>query len=187
MVIREQDFHNLVPEAKKCMFTTTLIWVAVLILSALAAWLIIFLQDAALPWWADLLFAAWGLLWLIYLFASPAIRYRRYRYLIDGEKIVVREGLFFISLVFAPIERLHQITVKSGPIDRLYNLAKVIATTAGGVVVISFLPRQEAEDIAEMLQAKVRYILGQQGITLSSSPEQAAPGEVAARGEDADD
>lgn len=185
MVIREEEFRNLAPEARKCMFTTTLVLVAFLLLAAALAWLILRLQGVVLPLWGDLLFAAWACLWLIYLFVSPAIRYRRYRYLIDQEKIVVREGLLFITTKFAPIERLHQITVKSGPIDRLYGLARVIATTAGGIVVISFLPRREAEEIADMLQAKVRYILGRQGVSLCGPDETDAAGreDAACRGD----
>ncbi|NLF79774.1 MAG: PH domain-containing protein [Clostridia bacterium] len=188
MVIREEEFRNLAPEARKCMFTTALALVAFFLLAAALTWIILRLQGLVLPLWGDLLFLSWALLWLIYLFVAPAIRYRRYRYLIDKEKVVVREGLLFITMKFAPIERLHQITVKSGPIDRLYGLARVIATTAGGIVAISFLPRQEAEEIADMLQAKVRYILKQQGVSLSGLDETNAAGatKAACAGDDDD-
>ena len=41
-----------------------------------------------------------------------------------------------------------QIAVKSGPIDPVYGLAKVVATTAGGTVTIHFLEQEVAEEIA---------------------------------------
>ena len=71
---------------------------------------------------------------------------------------------------FAPIERIHQIAVKSGPIDRVYGLAKVVATTAGGTVTIRFLEQEVAEEIAHSLQRTVRYILKQQGISVENIP-----------------
>jgi membrane protein YdbS with pleckstrin-like domain len=137
----------------------------------LILWLVLSGENIEMPFWLELAFIVWGVLWIVYLLISPVIRYRRYRYLIDREKIVVQEGLWFITREFAPIERIHQIAVKSGPIDRLYGLANVIATTAGGTVTIRFLEKEKAEEIADALQEKVRQILYQQGISLAALDE----------------
>ncbi len=168
MVISDKEFKKLAPKAKKCMTVGTAIGSAFCIIPAIIVWLVLYSQEITLPPWAHVLFAAWVALWLIYLLVAPGIRYRRYRYLIDEEKIVVREGLWFITEQFAPIERVHQIAVKSGPIDRLYGLAKIIATTAGGMVSIAFLENHIAEEMADNLQIRVRHILAQQGISLQS-------------------
>lgn len=167
MTIQDAQFKQLAVQARKCMRLATSIGMFFLIIPAVIVWIALYIGQVTLPFFAHLLFAGWILIWLLYLLIAPAIRYRRYRYLIDQEKIVVREGLWFITEQFAPIERIHQIAVKSGPIDRLYGLSKVVATTAGGMVTISFLETSVAEDIADSLQSKVRYILAQQGISLN--------------------
>jgi len=171
VVITDEQFKKLAPEARKCMRLATGLLTFFMILPVLIFRLIIWWESINLPVLLDIAFIVWGLLWIAYLLISPTIRYRRYRYLIDKEKIVVQEGLWFIAREFAPIERVHQITVKSGPIDRLYGLANVIATTAGGTITIRFLEREKAEKIADALQEKVRYILGQQGISLTGLEE----------------
>lgn len=172
MVILDEQFKKLVPEARRCMRLSTAVLVLFLVVPVLIVWLILMAESITLPLWLNLIFMTWGLLWIIYLLISPAVRYRRYRYLIDREKVMVQEGLWFITREFAPIERLHQIAVKSGPIDRLYGLAKVIATTAGGTVTIRFLEKEKAEEIADTLQKKVRHILLQQGISLTGLVEE---------------
>ena len=47
-----------------------------------------------------------------------------------------------------------------------------MATTAGGTVTIRFLEREVAEEIAQSLHSKVRYILKQQGISVDDMPPQ---------------
>lgn len=179
MVLSDQQFRKLAPAARKCMRLGTAIWVAVMLAIALVLWLVLRYYQIPLPLWTQALLLAWAALWLLYLLVAPAIRYRRYRYVIDQEQIVVRQGLWFITKQFAPIERIHQIAVKSGPIDRLYGLAKVIATTAGGTVTVSFLEEKIAQEIAAMLQRQVRDLLAQQGISLANLPAAAAETEAA--------
>ena len=185
MVIKEEQFNKLAPQARKCMRLATAVGVILMVAIAAIVWLVLAAEDIRLPLLVHLAFAVWCLAWIVYLLVSPAIRYRRYRYLTDGEKIVVREGLWFVSQVFAPIERIHQIAVKSGPIDRLYGLAEVVATTAGGTVTIRFLEREVAEEIAQSLHSKVRYILKQQGISVDDMPPQELKS-VAVKGADHD-
>lgn len=57
-----------------------------------------------------------------------------------------------------PIERLHQITMAQGPIDRVFGLTKVIVTTAGGEVTIRFLEYEKAQQIAEALKKKINQV-----------------------------
>lgn len=97
----------------------------------------------------------------VYLFASPVIYYRRYRYRIDEDKVDIRKGILTISHSMVPIERIHQVDVTRGPINRLYGLADVKITTAGGVVTIQYLEEPVAEDIAQSLNRRVVGILKQ--------------------------
>ena len=70
----------------------------------------------------------------------------------------MREGFIFIERSIVPIERLHKIAIEKGPIDRMFNLAKVIVTTAGGDVTIRFLEDEKSEFIAEALKKKINEI-----------------------------
>ena len=94
----------------------------------------------------------------LYLIVSPKVRYERYRYSITEDSIDVREGFIFIERSIVPIERLHKIAIEKGPIDRMFNLAKVIVTTAGGDVTIRFLEDEKSEFIADALKKKINEI-----------------------------
>lgn len=94
----------------------------------------------------------------LYLIVSPKVRYERYRYSITEDAIDVREGFILIERSIVPIERLHKIAIEKGPIDRMFNLAKVIVTTAGGDVTIRFLEDEKSEFIADTLKKKINEI-----------------------------
>ena len=85
--------------------------------------------------------------------------YRRYRYRMDDEKIEVRRGIVYITHAMVPIERVHQVDVSEGPINRMYGLANVNITTAGGVVTIEYLKEDVAEGIAAKLNENVVKLL----------------------------
>lgn len=89
---------------------------------------------------------------------TPKIRYERYRYMLNDEEINVCEGIFVISRTIVPIERLHKLEVSAGPIDRMFGLAKVLVTTAGGDVCIRFLENEKADFIADTLKKKINEV-----------------------------
>lgn len=89
---------------------------------------------------------------------SPPFRYLRYRYAIDEECIDIKEGYLWLEEHIVPLERLHQITMAQGPIDRIFGLTKVIVTTAGGEVTIRFLEYEKAQLIVEGLKKKINQI-----------------------------
>lgn len=170
------EYRKLHKNAKKCMRLAVWIGVLITLLILAVVWYVMYDQGIGipapepgaqasgkgLPLYLHLLLGAAAVALVIYALVSPAVRYRRYSYLIDAEKVIVVEGLWFITREMAPIERIHQITVKSGPIDRLYGLAKVIAITAGGTVTIRFLETALAEEIAGALQSQIRDIIAEQ-------------------------
>jgi membrane protein YdbS with pleckstrin-like domain len=61
-----------------------------------------------------------------------------------------------------PIERLHKLEMQKGPIDRMFKVAKLIVTTAGGDVTIRFLDDDKAEQIAEFLKRRINQIVIEQ-------------------------
>ncbi len=96
---------------------------------------------------------------VVYGLVEPEIMYRRYRYRMDDDKIEVRRGIIYITHAMVPIERVHQVDVSEGPINRMYGLANVNITTAGGVVTIEYLKEDVAEGIAAKLNENVVKLL----------------------------
>lgn len=95
----------------------------------------------------------------IYLIVGPIVFYRRYRYRIDDDKAEIRRGIITIRHTLVPIERIHQVEVTRGPINRQFGLADVNITTAGGTTKIEYLRNEVAEDIASKLNECVVKLL----------------------------
>nr|WP_315020784.1 PH domain-containing protein [uncultured Aminipila sp.] len=153
------EYKCLNKKAKNCMRLSSIIGNVILltILGIIRAFC--YFGDVLVPGWVDIIFAVIILLSILQVIFAPIIRYKRYKYYIDDQKLIVIEGLWFITKTTAPIERVHQIAIERGPIDRMYGLSKVVATTAGGNVDIKFLENQIAEEIAENLGIRIGTIV----------------------------
>ena len=92
---------------------------------------------------------------LAYFFIVPPIRFRRYTYLIAADRIEIIEGILFVTRTIVPIDRIHQIDIKRGPLDTATGVAKVIVTTAGSAAVFRFLEPERAESIALYLNESI--------------------------------
>ena len=75
------------------------------------------------------------------------------------EEVQIKEGYLLLTHTIVPISRLHKIEISSGPLDRLFGLAKVEITTAGGDVTIKFLEKDKAEHIADSLKQRINEIV----------------------------
>ena len=95
---------------------------------------------------------------LLYVVIAPKMRYERYRYILTQEEFEVRKGLIVVRTEIVPIERLHKIEVSSGPIFRAFGLKKVLATTAGGDIEVSYLDDSIADQIAQHLKQRINTI-----------------------------
>ena len=107
-------YEKLSKRALYCMYVAGVI-TGVIVLAVLAAvgvfW--IFPQDITVGKWILLILAA---LTLLDVLVSPYFRYHRYRYSINEECIDVIEGYLFVKRNIVPIERLHKLQTKKGPI-----------------------------------------------------------------------
>ena len=90
---------------------------------------------------------------------SPYFRFHRYRYSINDEFIDIYEGYIFVERNIVPLERLHKMQTLRGPIDRMFKVAKVVVTTAGGDVTLRFLDEEKADFIAESLGRHINQIV----------------------------
>ena len=152
-------YRRLSPSCKKAMYIQNAITFG--ILAIIAALGFLFLGDRLDSWYHTTLIMTVAFLVLIgiYLAISPQIFYRRYRYRIDGEKAEIRRGIVTITHVLVPIERIHQVVVLKGPINRMFGLANVNITTAGGVTTLEYLDIETAESVAAMLNETVVKLL----------------------------
>lgn len=94
-----------------------------------------------------------------YLLIAPIVFYNRYRYRIDSDKAEIRRGVLWVTHQMIPIERIHQVDVVRGPINRIFGLADVIITTAGGTAKIQYLEENVAEEIVKYLNNTVVALL----------------------------
>ena len=163
-------YEKLSKHALSCMYTAGIITGAI-ILAVIAAvdYFWIFPEDVTIGKWISLILAV---LILFDVVISPYFRYHRYRYSINDECIDIIEGYLFVKRNIVPIERIHKIQTKKGPVDQIFRVAKVIVTTGGGDVTLSFLEDEKAErilremterfgeDNTEVKNAKVELELG---------------------------
>lgn len=148
----DMEYLKLSKKARACMLVNECIGAFLFTVLAGVAWY--FLRDSDLPFNVNLLWLAAVVIWCVCLII-PFVRYERYRYRFSDEDIDVREGFLFLHRDIVPIERLHKVALESGPVDRIFSLAKVIVTTAGGDVVIRFIEEEAAEKIVERLKVRI--------------------------------
>ena len=103
-----------------------------------------------------------GIVLILHTLISPYFRFHRYRYAITEEYIDVQEGYIFVERNLVPLERLHKMQTNRGPVDRMFKVAKVTVTTAGGDVTLRFLDEEKADYIAESLSKRINQIVVEQ-------------------------
>ena len=153
----EDGYNYLNPKSKSVMYIKYGITIVIMITAA--AVLFVFRKQAEINDIAVYAIIAAVAVISVILLAMPIIFYRHYRYIVDSEKVDVRSGVFFIRRTVVPIERVHQVQVKTGPISNRAGLADVVITTAGGNAVIQYLDRQVADSIAEHLKDSINKII----------------------------
>ena len=149
-------YENLSKRALYCMYVAGIITGAVVpaVIGAVDYFWIL-PENLTAGKWISLILAV---LVLFDVVVSPYFRYNRYRYSINDECIDIIEGYLFVKRNIVPIERLHKLQTKKGPIDQMFGVAKVIVTTGGGDVTLEFLEEERAEQIAETLRRRINEI-----------------------------
>ena len=149
-------YEKLSKRALYCMYMAGMITGAV-VLAIIGAvdYFWIFPEDLTAGKWISLVLAV---LIILDVAVSPYFRYNRYRYSINDECIDIIEGYLFVKRNIVPIERLHKLQTKKGPVDQMFGVAKVVVTTGGGDVTLEFLEEERAEQIAETLRRRINEI-----------------------------
>ena len=86
------------------------------------------------------------------------IRYRRFRYHISDDEIIIKKGIIIIVHTVVPMIKIQYTDTVNGPIMRLFKLATVRIMTAGGNVEIPGLPPDEAEEMAARITELVKTV-----------------------------
>ncbi|MEN1941362.1 PH domain-containing protein [Luteimonas sp. MJ174] len=77
-------------------------------------------------------YALWPLVGVAALAAASVWRYCTYRYRVDGDRLVVREGLFERQVRQVPFARIHNVALHQTLLHRLFGVAEVRLESAGG-------------------------------------------------------
>lgn len=153
-------YEKLSKRALYCMYMSGIVTGAVVLFILCAVnWFWLVPEDITAGKWIS---AILGILVLLDVIVSPYFRYHRYRYSINDECIDIMEGYLFVKRSIVPIERLHKLQTARGPFDQLFKVAKVVVTTGGGDVTISFLEEEKAEQIADSLRRRINEIVTEQ-------------------------
>jgi membrane protein YdbS with pleckstrin-like domain len=83
-----------------------------------------------LPGWVPWLVAGVGAVWLVYITIRAWRWTRAFGYAERDADLVIRTGLWSRKLVAIPYSRMQSVRVSSGPIERLWGLARVSLVTA---------------------------------------------------------
>lgn len=86
----------------------------------------------SVPWYFMVM--AWGLvLTVLLLLLNTYLRhwYQKYSYQLDTERLAIMRGVFWRHHISIPVSRVQHVDVNSGPLDRRYDLAKLVVNTAG--------------------------------------------------------
>ena len=155
-----EGYEKLSKRALSCMYMSGIVTgTVILVIIGAVNWFWLIPEDISVGMWIS---AGLAVLILLDVIVSPYFRYHRYRYSINDECIDIVEGYLFIKRNIVPIERLHKLQTARGPFDQLFKVAKVVVTTGGGDVTISFLEEEKAEQIADSLRRRINEIVTEQ-------------------------
>ena len=152
--------EKLSKRALGCMYTAAIIGVILEIIALVAVNMLWFIPENIEI--GTTMSIVLGIVFIANAVISPYFRFHRYRYSITEEFIDIYEGYIFVERNIVPLERLHKMQTLKGPIDRIFKVAKVVVTTAGGDVTLRFLDEEKADFIAENLGKRINQIVVEQ-------------------------
>jgi membrane protein YdbS with pleckstrin-like domain len=104
---------------------------------------------------AGVLVALAGLAWLTH--AWPVVAHRWCRYTAGDEGLEIYRGVFWQSVVNVPRSRIQHTDVRQGPLQRQFELGKLVVHTAGtqhAAIELNGLSREEALALRDLLTAR---------------------------------
>lgn len=131
-----------------------LTWLSLALLAALVAAGVsaVLFSLSFIPRWVGRAFTgAWAALLLLTAAVYLPLRYRRARYDVSDDAVTVISGVYFINRRTMPLAGVRHITVIRGPLERLFGLAFVVFSAAGGWLLLEGVPAEDAENWSRRL------------------------------------
>jgi membrane protein YdbS with pleckstrin-like domain len=82
----------------------------------------------------------WILLVALQAVIWPALAYRRYRYAVRNDDLLVESGVLFRHTVSIPLDRIQHVDTRQGPLERIFGLSRVVVYTAAGLSADGSIP-----------------------------------------------
>lgn len=104
---------------------------------------------------------AWLIIMLPILLYIPAF-YKSLEYIIDGDSVKMRKGVFWRKRVTVPFTKITNIDVTQGPVQRIFKIGTVQVQTAGAggttgsQAEIQFLGIRDTEGLKDTIMKRVR-------------------------------
>lgn len=130
-----------------------IIWrITLTLVAIIPAFLVsLLLRTGATAWVFSICILA--LIYLLIFLAYFPLLYKKISYSVSEERILYITGVFNTRVISAPVSAVQYVSVSQSVFARIFGLASVSATFAGGRIIISGLKLADAESIAELLQA----------------------------------
>ncbi len=113
---------------------------------------LLLIQSFALP---SRLFFIFMAIWALILFLTLAIyypqHYRRIRYAVSDDAVIVVRGLLFTVHRQIPLSAIRHITALRGPLERLTGLTTLFISASGGCLFIEGLTANEVSTLTQEL------------------------------------
>lgn len=144
-------------------------WIFTLVLSAVGAVVLgfILLANWPLDWLGWILIAGYAIAVVALMAAShllPAIAYRHTRYRLSDVGFEIRRGIFWRSSIIVPHNRVQHTDVAQGPLQRSFDLGKLIIYTAGTQNASVELNGLDFQTAGELRDALVGRLEGTDGV-----------------------
>lgn len=107
------------------------VWrINLVILSLIPAFAIALLETGSLPW--SLLTGAWALLFLLVYLVYLPLYYNSVSFSMEDGRISLRSGVFYKKRRWMDLDKVQHYAIVRGPVSRLFGLATLVFTAAGG-------------------------------------------------------
>jgi membrane protein YdbS with pleckstrin-like domain len=148
--------------SEKLNLRVTLLWrvhalIGCGILTAIVVLVLVIVRDAP-PALVASIIAALAAVAIFFIWFLPGVQYRRWRFHISDDEIVLRRGVIVVKTTVIPMIKIQYTDTVHGPIMRSMKLASVRIMTAGGTEEIPGLPPEEAGSLSSHITELVKLV-----------------------------
>ncbi|MGM7636896.1 PH domain-containing protein [Bacillus sp. Hm123] len=132
------------------MISTVIVW-----LLLIGGGVFAFMNDGPL-WVIGVLILAGVLMFFLFVYLLPKLRWNRWRYEVREQEIELQHGVIITRRTLIPMIRVQHVDTEQGPVLRKYGLAGIKVSTAATVHEIPAVEMEEAEEMRKMISNLAR-------------------------------